>query len=284
MSEYVVDAHVHLWNTTDHDWYPALRQLAEQLGRPEMYADFLVHDYRRAAGDLPVRKFVHVSATTKPRAYLHETIWVDALADAHGLELAIIGTVDPTLSAAEIEADLEQQASSPRFRGVRVLYDLEPDSSAAGVVLSWLQERDLIFDLVTPPAQMWSWLETLRHYPELTVALEHTGWPAGTDTDSRAAWLHAVTACAQQTRAVCKVSGLGMTTLDLSAKALRPWVEPAIELFGWDRVVFGSNIPIEHMAGYYGQLQHSLETILSEASDDERARFWARNAERVYRV
>ena len=38
MSQYVVDAHVHLWNTTDHDWYPALRQLAEQLGQPELYA------------------------------------------------------------------------------------------------------------------------------------------------------------------------------------------------------------------------------------------------------
>ena len=61
-------------------------------------------------------------------------------------------------------------------------------------------------------------------------------------------------------------------------------MEPAVEVFGWDRVAFGSNIPIEHMAGYYGQLQHSLEAILSQASDDERSRFWARNAERVYRV
>jgi L-fuconolactonase len=284
MSEYVVDAHVHLWDTTDHDWYPALRQMAEQLGRPEMYADFLVHDYHRAAGDLPVRKFVHVSATTKPRAYLQESVWVDALADAHGLELGIVGTVDPSLSSAEIEADLERQAELSRFRGVRVLYDLDPDSAATRVLLAWLQERDLVFDLVTPPAQMGSWLETLRHYPELTVVLEHTGWPSGTDPEARAAWLDAVTACAQQSRALCKVSGLGMTTMDLSVSALRPWVESAVEVFGWDRVAFGSNIPIEHMAGYYGQLQHSLDSILSETSDDERTRFWASNAERVYRL
>ena len=284
MSQYVVDAHVHLWNTSDHDWYPALHQMSEQLGKPELYDNFLVDDYRRAACDLPVRKLVHVSATTKPRAYLNETAWIDALADAHGLDLVIIGAVDPSLSEKEIVADLEQQARSPRFRGVRVLHDFEPDSAAAGVVLDWLQDRDLIFDLVTQPVQMWSWLETLRHYPELTVALEHTGWPAGTHTDARASWQHAITAFAEESWALCKVSGLGMTTMDLSEAALRPWVERAIETVGWDRVAFGSNIPIEHMAGRYGQLQRSLEAILSEASEGERARFYAGNAERVYRL
>jgi L-fuconolactonase len=284
MSEYVVDAHMHFWNTTAHDWYPALQQMAEQLGQPQLYDSFLVEDYRRVAGDLPVRKLVHVSAVTKPRAYLNETKWIDACADAHNLDLVIIGTVDPTLSEDEIVADLELQARSPRFRGVRVLYDFAPESAAAGVVLAWLQERDLIFDLVTQPMDMWSWLETLRHYPELTVVLEHTGWPAGIDTDARASWQHAITACAEETWALCKVSGLGMTTMDLSEKTLRPWVERAIEAFGWDRVAFGSNIPIEHMAGRYGQLQQSLEGILSEASEHERARFYAGNAERFYRV
>jgi predicted TIM-barrel fold metal-dependent hydrolase len=284
MSDYVVDAHMHLWNVAEHDWYPGLRAFADQLARPELYADFLVQDYRLAAGDLPVRKLVHVSGTTEPRAYLQETPWVDALAEAHGLELVIIGTIEPSLSPAEIEADLEQQAQCSRFRGVRVLYEFTPDSEAARVVLAWLQERDLIFDLVTQPDQMGSWLETLSHYPELTVSLEHTGWPAGTDADARAAWLQAITACAQQTRALCKVSGLGMATGDLSVDALRPWVELAVETFGWDRVAFGSNVPIEHLAGPYGELQHSLETILSAASEDERARFYAGNAERVYRL
>jgi L-fuconolactonase len=82
---------------------------------------------------------VHVSAVTKPRSYLDETAWLDALADAHDLEV-IVGTVDPALSEKEIVADLERQARSPRFRSVRVLYDLGPDSPAARVVLDWLDD------------------------------------------------------------------------------------------------------------------------------------------------
>src|ERR1700712_3966660 len=118
MSQHVVDAHAHLWNTTEHDWYPALQQLAGQLGQPELYSDFLVDDYRRAAGGLPVTKLGHVSPVTKRGAYLEETEWVDALADAHDLDLVVIGSVDPTMTEAEIVADLERQARSSRFRGV----------------------------------------------------------------------------------------------------------------------------------------------------------------------
>lgn len=280
----VVDAHVHLWQPSRHHWYPGLRAFADQLDRPDLYGDFGLVDYREAAGDLPVTGLVHVSAVTEPRAYLYEAGWVEALADAEGLDLVFIGTVDPTLPEAALVGDLEEQARSPRFRGVRVLQGLEPGSSAARTVLDWLEQRDLVFDLVTSPAQMVDWIVELHRHPDLRVVLEHTGWPAGVGTEDRAAWREAVTACAAQTAAACKVSGLGMVTGDLSEPALRPWVECAIEAFGWDRVLFGSNIPIERMAGEYAALRGSLDAILAEAAPGERSRFWADNAERVYRL
>src|SRR5699024_8387126 len=101
-----------------------------------------------------VEKFVHVSATTALRAYLDETRWVDALADREGLDLVIVGSVDPALDPAAIVADLEQQARSPRFRGIRVLSGLEPDSAAAATILEWLDRGGYVFDLVTGPEAM----------------------------------------------------------------------------------------------------------------------------------
>jgi predicted TIM-barrel fold metal-dependent hydrolase len=283
MPDSVLDSHLHFWQVSEHNWYPELRQMAHQLGDDALYSDFLVDDYRAAAGNLPVDRFVHVSATTKPRAYLEETRWVSALADRHGLDLVLVGTVDPSLPEAAIVQDLDRQAASPRFRGARVLSEFPPDSRAAAVVLHWLQDHGMVFDLVTGPAGMPTWLETLSGYPDLPIVLEHTGWPSATDAEARAAWLAAITSCARQTGALCKISGLGMTTLSLSEHALRPWVEQTIETFGWDRVCFGSNIPIEHMAGAYRELRGSLGAILSEASASERARFYRTNAERVYR-
>lgn len=281
----VIDAHVHQWSITEHDdWYPVLKGFAEQAGAPQVYADFLPGDYRATAGDLPVESFVHVSATTAPRAYLDETRWVDALADRNDLDLVMVGSVDPTLDEAGIVADLDTQAGYSRFRGIRVLSGLEPESDAAATILSWLERREYVFDLVTGPTTMTRWLGVLSKYPQLSVALEHTGWPGSVDDDGFAAWRDAIHACATQPGIVCKVSGLGMATADLSVDVLRPWVQTAIDVFGWDRVMFGSNMPMEKMAGTYRQWIDTLAVLLAESSDSEQRRFYAENAAQVYGV
>jgi predicted TIM-barrel fold metal-dependent hydrolase len=281
MPTYVVDAHVHLWEVSRRDWYPGLEDFATSVDT-DLYRDFLIGDYRTAAGDFDVNKFVHVSAVTKPGSYLDETEWIDAYARENDLDLVIIGSVDPTLDAGKLMTDLERQAASSRFRGVRVLYGLEPGSEAAKTVLSWLQAHNFIFEVSSQPDTAADWVEILRRYPELDVVIEHTGWPAGTDPFSRSAWESAINSYATETNALCKISGLGMTTRELSETALRPWIEKAIDVFGWDRVAFGSNIPIEHMAGDYTQLRETLGSIIGTAAEHEQERFYAANAERVY--
>ncbi len=207
---------------------------------------------------------------------------MDRFAEEHDLDLAIVATVDPTLERTELLADLETQAATVRLRGLRVLDGLEPGSPAADLVLGWLQERGLVFDLVTSPPAMRSWLSELERYPELRVVLEHTGWPVGTDDDARTGWEGAMRDFASSTPHLCKLSGLGMTTMDLSVPTLRPWLEFAIEHLGWDRVAFGSNLPIETMAGTHGQLLATLDEVVGSAAKEDRARFWGQNAARTY--
>lgn len=279
-----VDAHMHLWRTSENDWYPQLVPFAEQVGVPTLAADFMPAQYRAAATGLDVRKFVHVSATSQPRAYLAETAWVDEVADREGLDLVIIGSAEPTLAAAELLEDLETQAMSPRFRGVRVLGGLDADSPAARTLLGWLERNDHVFDLVTQPEAMTGWLDALAAHPDLRVVLEHTGWPSAVDPDGHESWRKAIAECAGRSNASCKISGLGMATADLSAGTLRPWIEDAVAAFGWDRVLFGSNMPIETMAGSYAEWIDTLADVLSGASDAERAKFYAGNAEAAYRL
>lgn len=177
-----------------------------------------------------------------------------------------------------------EQAGNTRFRGARVLYGLEPDMPAARTLLGWLEREGHVFDLVIQPPAMRGWLDALEGYPDLTVVLEHTGWPAAVDEDGYAAWADAMTLFTERTGHLCKISGLGMATFDLSPKTLRPWVEKAVELLGWDRVAFGSNIPIETMAGTYDQWRAALGEILGGASPDELDKFYATNARRAYRL
>lgn len=282
----ITDAHVHFWSVTENDWYAALKPFAEQVGSDTLFADFLLEDYKAAAPELDVQSFVHVSATTTPRMYREETRWVNQLADDRGLSLGIVGSIDPTLTARDMlgDLDLQAEAANRRFRGVRVFPGLDPDLPAAGVLLEWLETHDFIFDLVAQPETMPAWTKKLAQHPDLRTVVEHTGWPSAVDTAGFDRWRKAIAELATHTDSLCKVTGLGMATMDLSEAALRPWVEGAIDTFGWDKVAFGSNMPIETIAGSYRQLIDSMEAIIGHCSDSERERFYLSNARRCYRL
>lgn len=273
-----IDSHVHFWKVSEHDWYPALRPFAEAVGSETINVDFTPDDYCRDSAGLDVHAFVHVSATTAPGAYLQEAEWIDALADEHGLDLVMIGTIDPDSDAYQIRADLDQQAQSPRFVGARVFPGIAPDSAAAGVLLDWLDANGKIFDLVTDPSGAAAWAGKLQEYPRLKVAIEHTGSPAPAEEDAFEAWRSVMQQLAERPGTMVKVTGLGMVTGTLDAETLRPWISTVIDIFGWDRVMFGSNVPIETMAGTYADWTATLSEILSEATPEDRAKFYEHNA------
>lgn len=285
MTSRIVDAHMHLWQVGTHDWYPALAQMAEKVDTdngPSLYRDYLLADYRADADDEPVTSFVHVSAVTEPRAYLAESRWVNTLFDRDGIDGVLIGSVDPGLAPTDVIADLDEQAELTRFRGVRVLDEMAPDSAAADIVLGWLSDTGKVFDLVTHPSTMHGWLNALERYPELRVVLEHTGWPEGTERTSFQQWQYAIRRLATETTASCKISGLGMVTMSHSEASLRPWMETCVETFGWDRVAFGSNFPIDRIGGTYAELLQATRAVLSGTSTEEQVKFFATNAERMY--
>lgn len=277
-----IDSHVHFWKVSENDWYPALKPFAEAVGSDTLNTDFSPADYHRSAEGVDVHAFVHVSAATAPRAYLDESLWVDALAREQDLDLVMIGTIDPESSPDVITADLDTQAELARFRGARVFPGIAPDAPAAGALLDWLDSHGMIFDLVTDPGNAGAWAERLRQYPDLRVALEHTGSPSPADADGMSTWLAGMRELAARPTTSCKITGLGMATMDLGEPTLRPWIEGAIETFGWDRVMFGSNVPIETMAGPYSEWIDTLEIVLNGASDSERERFYQSNARGLY--
>lgn len=284
MSTPVVDAHMHFWNVEDKDWYPALKPFAEQVQKESLYSNFLLSDYTDAAQGLDVQGLVHVSATTAKRSYLDEGRWIDSLASENKLNLVQIGTVDPQLSHEEIVNDLEEQATSDRFRGVRVFPGLDPDDPAGAAILNWLSEHDMVFDLVTQPEAMDRWVAKLKNYPGLSVVLEHTGWPSDVGDDGFRVWQQGMSTLARETDLSCKITGLAMATMSLSEGVLRPWIEGAIDAFGWDRVIFGSNMPIESIGGTFADWIQTVDAVVSSASETEKENFYVSNAMRLYRL
>jgi predicted TIM-barrel fold metal-dependent hydrolase len=83
---------------------------------------------------------------------------------------------------------------------------------------------------------------------------------------------------------VMKISGLGMMDRRWTVDSLRPWVLGSIEAFGVDRVVFGTNWPVDRMFSSYPDVINAYATIVSHFTKGEQTKMFSKNAERLFRV
>jgi predicted TIM-barrel fold metal-dependent hydrolase len=280
----VVDAHVHLWDPARTDWYPYLSRPPADGGgdASRMYRRFDVDAYRAETARWNVEKFVNVAAATG-RHSIEETIELDDDADASGGPDAIIGGLPPTETVTEAIGLLDRQMAAARFRGVRPMGAFAgplPDAD----VLRALQERSLLFELMTHPDQLQLAAEQLTGFDDLVVVVEHTGWPRSSSEDEHALWRSGIDALAGLGDNVkCKLSGLAMPFGSITADALAPWLEHAIEAFGIDRCMFASNFPVDAMYGTFDELYSTFSAVTTGLGSESRAKLFAGNAEAVYR-
>jgi predicted TIM-barrel fold metal-dependent hydrolase len=279
----IVDAHVHWWDVETNPWYEFIRNIDETEGT-DLHRNYLPADYRRSIGDARVAKVVHVSAVVGTQRYVDELRWLDGVAEGSGFDVRCVGSVDPTLDTIELGAHLDAQVEVGRLRGIRVLAGLEPDGDAARTIADWLIGHELVFDLVARPDTVGGWTRFVAARPQLRVVLEHAGWPLGVDEASYQAWERSITDFARGTDAALKISRLAMVTREISVAAMRPWIESCIDRFGWDRVLFASNFPVDGVAGSYAQLLNVFDEVLKDASGEQLQKLFAANAERVYRL
>ncbi len=280
----VVDAHVHIWDPARSDWYPYLsRPPSQGTGdASRMYRRFDVESYEAEAAGWNVERFVNVAAATG-RHSIDETIELDSNAHSRGGPDAIVGGLPPTDSVAEAIELLDRQMTASRFRGVRPMGVYEGPLPAADVLRA-LQERDLLFELMTHPDQLQEAAAQLAGLDDLTVVVEHTGWPRSSSDEERALWRVGMEALADLgDNVVCKLSGLAMPFGSMSVDAFAPWLEYAIATFGDNRCMFASNFPVDSMYGSFDELYAVFDTVTAGLDSESRQRLFAGNAERVYR-
>ena len=108
----------------------------------------------------------------------------------------------------------------------------------------------------------------------------------GSDSTRDAWWRQEISAFAELPNVACKVSGLGRFDRYWTVESLRPWVLYAIEAFGVDRVVFGSNWPVDLLFTPYVEQVDAYRQIIADAglNTADQARLLHSNAERLYQI
>ena len=127
-----------------------------------------------------------------------------------------------------------------------------------------------------------------ERHPSLVLIIDHLSKPPiGRDASWVAGWQDNLRAAAANPNVFAKVSGLFPARADLAdwtAEDLRPFLDFALEVFGADRLMWGSDWPIVNLAGGYEKAWTELNRLFDDLGAAERAALRGGTAARAYRI
>lgn len=273
-----VDAHQHFWryDPAHHVW---MTDAMAPLRRDYLPAE-LAPLLREAGFDGTV--------AVQARQLVEETEWLLGLADRHPAIRGVVGWVD--LGSRGLPGELERLAHHPRLVGVRhVLHD-EPDDRfmlrpefRRG--LSLLRAFDLAYDLLLFPRHLPVAVALVDEFPDQPFVLDHIAKPPIRD-GVLSPWREDLRRLAERPNVSCKLSGM-VTEASWAAwraQDLRPYIDVALEAFGPERLMIGSDWPVCTLAGDYPSTMAVVVDYVAALSAGERAGILGGNCVRIYGI
>jgi L-fuconolactonase len=278
----IVDSHVHLLNPErlGYGWTRNAPQL-DRLVLPEHLT--------AAAEPVRIEQFVFVEVDVDEGQYLDEAAWVAEQAQRDPRLKGMVAAL-PLERGAAIEGDLDRLCQHKILRAVRRLIQTQPDPDfcirpdfIAGVKL--LAPRGLAFDICVFHHHLPNVIKMVRQCPEVPFVLDHIGKPpikaGGIDP-----WRQDLRELALLENVYCKISGV---TTEADHKAwtrdqIRPYIEYAIETFGFNRIMYGGDWHVLELAGSYPDWVDIVDEITRGAPEQDRRKLFRDNAIRFYRL
>ena len=272
----IVDAHQHFWDPArgDYGWLTPDNPIHRLFS-----ADDLQPLMAQAGVDATI--IVQAAPTLAESDYMldiaRNTPWI----------LGVVGWID--LEAADAVKEVQRRAGDPLFLGVRpMLQDLaDPNwilQAKLAPVLNAVATEGLVFDALILPNQIAVITELAKRHPQLSIVLDHAAKPQFGDADAMAKWVSEIEKLAVLPNVTCKVSGL---LTELKAGGSRDDIVRAVgvlfDLFGRERLLWGSDWPVLTLAGNYQDwFELVRETVMAKDSGAVDA-IMGGNTLRIYR-
>jgi L-fuconolactonase len=277
-----IDAHQHFWQLSrawpfDYSWLDA-----QQL--TPIRRDYVPDDLAPQIAAVGVDRTILVQT----QHHLEENRWALKLAERHPFIAGVVGWVD--LTSPVCEDELLKFKVHPKFVGVRHVTqdEMDDDFIVSEPVIGGLQvleRHDVPFDLLFYVKHLHHVPELTRRLPQLRMVIDHLSKPHIKDRRLDD-WLPHFKAAAKCPNVYCKLSGM-ITEADWqrwTVDDLKPYVRAAVECFGPERLMFGSDWPVCELAGTYAQVHGALVEALGPLSAAEHARIFGETAREFYRL
>jgi L-fuconolactonase len=278
----IVDSHVHLYDVERFSF-------AWMRDKPKLSRSYGLVDFDAARGAVEVEAIVFAEVWTDPGQYLDEAAWVQALADRDQRLRGIVAHA-PVERGAAIEADLDRLQENRCLRGIRRLIEIERDPGfclepgfIAGV--QTVGRRGLVFDICIKHWQMLYAIELVRRCPDVQFVLDHIGKP-GIKYGFKEPWWSQIAELARFDNVVAKISGViaEADPAHWTSAQIEPYVDHAIKVFGFDRVMFGSDWTVSELTHSYEAWPALVDGVIAGASQDEQRKLYRETANRIYRL
>ena len=276
----ILDTHHHFWKIErgDYGW------MSPDLG--VLYRDYMPKDLAPLLQQAGVSKTILVQAADTEA----ETEFLLEIAKNCDFVVGVCGWLE--MDSDAFPKRLAHFRRNPYFRSFRpMLQDLdEPDWILKPRVLknlSHVVETGFAFEFLSKPSQLPHAVEAIKRTPGLKAVINHISKPdiaAGTMEP----WATHIAELRDFPDIYCKLSGM-VTEADpvnWTPDDLRPYVAHVLDVFGVDRVMFGSDWPVALLAAQsYGDVLDALRTVVGPLieSDDHRKVFHG-NGARFYRL
>ena len=278
----VVDAHHHFWTPGRYDYY--------WMGGPELES---IRTSFRPADLQPLLTAAGVDYTVLVQTVpsVEETREFLEIARDTPFVAGVVGWVDLTDPAVDSTlAELKMGPGGEYLVGIRHMVHDEPDARwllrpDVQRGLQAVAHADLAYDLLLRPRELSAALEVVQAHLHLRFVIDHLAKPeiaSGLIAD----WAEAIAPFGEQSHVMCKLSGM-VTEANWATWTpdnLRPYVRTALDVFGTDRVMFGSDWPVSVLAAQYGRVKSALEAALPPLSAAQQAAIFGGNAIRFYQL
>lgn len=272
-----VDAHQHFWNLESGLYAWPTR------AEPAIHRTFTPDDLAPEVHAAGIDATVVVQATDS----LADTDAMIAAAGEHAWVAGVVGWL-PLADRAASEEALETRAG--RLCGVRHLihWDADPEwltrrQVQAGLAL--LAEHGLPFDVVAVfPRHLPLVPAVADAHPDLVLIVDHLAKPPFRG-DGWESWVEAMRRAAARSNVFAKVSGLDTAAgPGWTVDEIRPAWDLALDAFGPDRLLFGSDWPVCRLVSTYREVVAAARALVAELTTSEQDRILGGNAIRLYRI
>lgn len=275
----IIDAHIHLFDAGRPQGapYKGPKEFTEHVSLPGAY--------KKLALPLGIKGAIAVEASP----WIEDNLWLLETAQTDTFMVGVIGRLQP--EKAEFAEYLERYHKNPLYRGIRINITarnhLMPLLENAAVVdnLKLLAQSDLVLETANPSIELLQTVVRVNDLvPDLRIVIDHL--PVMDPTpEELPSYTSALEQIRQRPNIFTKLSEIlhrvdGVVAKDVASHRER--LDHLIEVFGEDRIIFGSDYPNSVGTAAIGEIVSLVKQYFAARPRSVAEKYFWQNSLRCY--